>query len=87
MLTPTSVPIAQTELEGHRRWINSANTSVVILSKSTPADPRACMIPLQDLLNLGKEARMNVPGRPDGNWRCRATERCWRTLILSGFAI
>jgi 4-alpha-glucanotransferase len=29
--------------------------------------------PLQDLLNLGKEARMNVPGRADGNWawRCR----------------
>jgi len=23
------------------------------------------------LLNLGKEARMNVPGRPDGNWRWR----------------
>jgi 4-alpha-glucanotransferase len=26
--------------------------------------------PLQDLLNLGAEARMNVPGRTDGNWRC-----------------
>jgi 4-alpha-glucanotransferase len=31
--------------------------------------------PLQDLLNLGKEARMNVPGRPDGNWRWRSTEQ------------
>lgn len=27
--------------------------------------------PLQDVLNLGKGARMNVPGRADGNW-------CWR---------
>src|SRR6185369_3176006 len=27
--------------------------------------------PLQDLLNLGREARMNVPGRAGGNW-------CWR---------
>jgi 4-alpha-glucanotransferase len=29
--------------------------------------------PLQDLLNLGAESRMNVPGRPAGNWgwRCR----------------
>ena len=27
--------------------------------------------PLQDVLNLGSEARMNFPGRPDGNW-------CWR---------
>ncbi len=30
--------------------------------------------PLQDLLNLGREARMNVPGRADGNWRWRSTE-------------
>jgi 4-alpha-glucanotransferase len=30
--------------------------------------------PLQDLLNLGPEARMNVPGRTDGNWRWRWTD-------------
>jgi 4-alpha-glucanotransferase len=30
--------------------------------------------PLQDLLNLGPGARMNVPGRADGNWRWRTTE-------------
>ena len=30
--------------------------------------------PLQDLLNLGNEARMNVPGRSEGNWRWRCTE-------------
>jgi 4-alpha-glucanotransferase len=30
--------------------------------------------PLQDLLNLGREARMNVPGRPQGNWLWRCTE-------------
>lgn len=32
------------------------------------------MAPFQDLLNLGNEARMNVPGRPDGNWRWRCTK-------------
>jgi 4-alpha-glucanotransferase len=32
------------------------------------------MAPLQDLLNLGKEARMNVPGRADANWRWRCTQ-------------
>jgi len=41
--------------------------------------------PLQDLLNLGREARMNVPGRPDGNWswRCPAemlTDRAFEWL-------
>ena len=30
--------------------------------------------PLQDLLNLGAEARMNVPGRAEGNWSWRCTE-------------
>jgi len=31
------------------------------------------MAPLQDVLNLGKEARMNQPGRAGGNWRWRYT--------------
>jgi 4-alpha-glucanotransferase len=30
--------------------------------------------PLQDLLDLGVESRMNVPGRADGNWRWRFSE-------------
>jgi 4-alpha-glucanotransferase len=29
------------------------------------------IIPLQDVLSLGSEARMNLPGRPGGNWRWR----------------
>ena len=29
---------------------------------------------LQDFLNLGTEARMNLPGRPWGNWQWRVTE-------------
>ncbi len=28
--------------------------------------------PLQDLLNLGAESRMNIPGRATGNWRWRS---------------
>lgn len=29
------------------------------------------VVPLQDILNLGTEARMNLPGRADGNWKWR----------------
>jgi 4-alpha-glucanotransferase len=29
------------------------------------------MIPAQDVLGLGSEARMNTPGEPEGNWRWR----------------
>ena len=32
------------------------------------------LAPLQDLLNLGANARMNIPGRVDGNWRWRSTQ-------------
>jgi 4-alpha-glucanotransferase len=29
------------------------------------------IVPLQDVLGLGSEARMNLPARPSGNWRWR----------------
>ena len=29
------------------------------------------IVPVQDVLGLGSEARMNVPGRASGNWRWR----------------
>lgn len=29
------------------------------------------VVPLQDILRLGRHARMNTPGRPDGNWNWR----------------
>lgn len=31
------------------------------------------LVPMQDVLQLGSEARMNVPGRADGNWAWRFT--------------
>jgi 4-alpha-glucanotransferase len=31
------------------------------------------IVPLQDLLGLGSEARMNVPGRAEGQWQWRCT--------------
>ena len=29
------------------------------------------IVPLQDVLGAGGQARMNLPGRPGGNWRWR----------------
>jgi 4-alpha-glucanotransferase len=37
-------------------WLSVAETAIV---------------PLQDILGLGTEARMNLPGRPGGNWTWR----------------
>ena len=38
--------------------------------------------PLQDLLNLGAEARMNLPGTATGNWRWRCTDQMFSRLDL-----
>ena len=35
---------------------------------------RWAVVPLQDLLELGADARMNTPGTVEGNWKWRATE-------------
>jgi 4-alpha-glucanotransferase len=40
------------------------------------------LAPLQDLLNLGVEGRMNVPGVAAGNWRWRCTEAMLRPSIF-----
>jgi 4-alpha-glucanotransferase len=45
---------------------------LIRLAWSSPA--ALAIAPLQDLLNLGAEGRMNVPGRSGGNWRWRCTE-------------
>ena len=45
------------------------------LMKLAWSSPAALAIaPLQDVLNLGNEARMNLPGRADGNWHWRCTD-------------
>lgn len=36
--------------------------------------PHTAIVPLQDVMGLGTEARMNVPGRMEGNWAWRFTE-------------
>jgi 4-alpha-glucanotransferase len=39
--------------------------------------------PVQDLLGLGTAARMNYPGRPEGNWRWRFTEGALTDELLA----
>ena len=44
------------------------------------------VIPAQDLLELGSEARMNTPAIPAGNWSWRAPEGAWRGEIAARLA-
>ena len=41
---------------------------------------------MQDLLSLGSEARLNSPGKPEGNWRWRLVEGDMERLVSGGTA-
>jgi len=59
-----------------------AAPAMLRLAWSSPA--ALAIAPLQDLLNLGSEARMNVPGRPGGNWQWRYSEEMLSPKIFQG---
>jgi 4-alpha-glucanotransferase len=52
----------------------SADAAAELMGLAWSSSAALAVAPLQDLLNLGSEARMNVPGRADGNWRWRVRE-------------
>jgi 4-alpha-glucanotransferase len=49
---------------------DAAPALIEVAWKSTAA---LAIAPLQDVLNLGDQARMNKPGEPEGNWQWRCT--------------
>lgn len=57
-----------------RRDGGSREAASALMSLAWSSEAALAMAPLQDLLALGKEARMNVPGLAQGNWRWRCTE-------------
>ncbi len=67
----------ETERAGLRRYLGYAgyepqvSWALMRLAWGSVAD--LAVAPLQDVLELGSEARMNLPGRPSGWWRWRFT--------------
>ena len=57
-----------------QRRIMSSEAAHGLMEMAWSSAAGLAIAPLQDLLNLGGEARMNIPGRPEGNWRWRCTE-------------
>lgn len=55
------------------RGVKNGTAAHALMELAWSSVAALAMAPLQDLLNLGKQARMNVPGRPQGNWRWRCT--------------
>ena len=64
------------EREHLRAYANSDGADpawdLIRLAYASVAD--TAVVPLQDLLNLGNEARMNLPARAGGNWQWRYTD-------------
>jgi 4-alpha-glucanotransferase len=52
----------------------SSDAAPALIELACSSAAALAIVPLQDVLNLGAEGRMNVPGRADGNWRWRCTE-------------
>ncbi len=44
------------------------------------------VVPAQDVLELGSEARMNTPAVADGNWSWRAPAGCWTSELADRLA-
>jgi len=57
-----------------RQGAKSTNAAAALMELAWSSVASLAIAPLQDLLNLGNEARMNVSGSTEGNWRWRATE-------------
>jgi 4-alpha-glucanotransferase len=58
----------------HRPLGSSSDAASALMELAWFSKAALAIAPFQDLLNLDNEARMNVPGRVDGNWRWRCTE-------------
>ena len=61
---------------------SSAEAAPALVSLAWSSGAALAIAPLQDVLNLGKEARMNRPGTAEGNWRWRVTDETLSTSAL-----
>ena len=57
----------------NRSYIDSRDVSWELIRMAWSSVADYAIVPLQDLLNLDTTARMNMPGREDGNWHWRVT--------------
>lgn len=56
------------------REVNSDEISYILIRLAMMSVANMAIFPMQDLLGLGSEARMNLPSTPKGNWEWRVME-------------
>jgi 4-alpha-glucanotransferase len=57
----------------------SSDAAPLLMELAWSSAAALAIVPLQDVLNLGAEARMNVPGRAEANW----SWRCPRDILAA----
>ena len=78
----------QTERAAVETYVGPVALSPVwaLMRASLASVAEMAIVPAQDLLLLGSEARMNTPAVAAGNWSWRAPEGCWTPDISRGLA-
>ena len=63
----------ESELEFARRYLNTDGDEInwVMIRTLMASVADTVLFPLQDVLGVGSEGRMNLPGTPSGNWHWR----------------
>ncbi len=71
-----------------RRYLGRDDTAVPweLIRLAYASVARYAVVPLQDVLSLGSEARMNTPGAAEGNWSWRFTEKQLEPWIAPALA-
>jgi 4-alpha-glucanotransferase len=54
-----------------RAGVETDDPSWLLIGLALASPARIAIVPAQDLLSLGSEARMNTPGSKRGNWQWR----------------
>ena len=57
--------------------VTGGDVSLKMVELALSSRARFALYPMQDLLGLGAEARLNTPGKPRGNWLWRVREEQW----------
>ncbi len=51
--------------------VNAGTVADALIRLAMSSVARLCILPMQDVLNLGEETRMNLPSKSKGNWEWR----------------
>jgi 4-alpha-glucanotransferase len=70
-----------------RRYLGVSGTDIAwdLIRVALSSVAEVAVAPLQDLLSLGSEARMNVPGQLEGNWTWRVAPGALRPEVAARF--